>query len=40
VDLKLILSRYLQPFGTFSGRIDGVAIEAVPGITEDHTARW
>ena len=40
VDLKLILSRYLQPFGTFSGSIDAVAIEALPGITEDHTARW
>ncbi|HEY6909402.1 MAG TPA: DUF2804 domain-containing protein [Myxococcales bacterium] len=40
VDLKLILSRYLQPFGTFSGVLDGVRIDALPGVTEDHTARW
>jgi Protein of unknown function (DUF2804) len=40
VDLKLILSRYLQPFGTFSGRIGTVAIEGLPGVAEDHTARW
>jgi hypothetical protein len=40
IDLKLIASRYLQPFGTFSGQVDGVAIEGVPGVTEDHAARW
>ncbi|HET7786946.1 MAG TPA: DUF2804 domain-containing protein [Myxococcales bacterium] len=40
VDLKVILSRYLQPFGTFSGSLDGVGIEGVPGVTEDHAARW
>ena len=40
IDLKLIASRYLQPFGTFSGQIDGVAIEGLPGVTEDHVARW
>ena len=40
IDLKLIASRYLQPFGTFSGQIDGVAIEGLPGVTEDHAARW
>lgn len=40
VDLIAILSKYVQPFGTFSGRLDGVAIEAIPGVTEDHTARW
>jgi hypothetical protein len=40
VDLKLIRSRYLQPFGTFSGTIDGIAVEALPGVTEDHEARW
>jgi hypothetical protein len=40
VDLKVIVSRYVQPFGTFSGRIDGVEISALPGVTEDHTARW
>ena len=40
IDLKVISSRYLQPFGTFSGRINGLAIEALPGVTEDHAARW
>ena len=40
IDLKVISSRYLQPFGTFSGQIDGVAIEGLPGVTEDHAARW
>ena len=40
IDLKLIASRYLQPFGTFSGNLDGVAVEGLPGVTEDHAARW
>jgi hypothetical protein len=40
VDLKLIRSRYLQPMGAFSGRILGIAVEALPGVTEDHEARW
>jgi hypothetical protein len=40
VDLKLIVSKYLQPFGTFSGVLDGVQIDGLPGVTEDHAARW
>jgi hypothetical protein len=40
IDLRLIRSRYVQPFGTFSGRLRGVTIEALPGVTEDHDARW
>ena len=40
VDLKLISSRYLQPFGTFSGRLEGVNLEGLPGVAEDHAARW
>jgi hypothetical protein len=40
IDLKLILSRYLQPFGTFSGILNGIAVDALPGVAEDHTARW
>jgi hypothetical protein len=40
IDLKLISSRYLQPFGTFSGRLDGVTVEGLPGVAEDHAARW
>jgi hypothetical protein len=40
VDLKLIASRYLQPFGTFSGKLHGVDLEGLAGVTEDHIARW
>jgi len=44
VDLKVLRSRYVQPFGTFSGRIvtGGVAyaIDGVPGVAEDHDALW
>ena len=40
VDLKLISSRYVQPFGTFSGSLDGVAVEGLPGVAEDHAALW
>jgi hypothetical protein len=40
IDLKLISSRYVQPFGTFSGTLGGVAIADVAGVTEDHVARW
>ncbi len=45
IDLKLIMSRYAQPFGTFSGHItsatgERLAIVGLAGITEDHAARW
>jgi len=40
IDLKLIRSRYVQPFGAFAGRIGSVAVEALPGVAEDHSARW
>jgi len=40
VDLKLISSKYLQPFGTFSGRLRGIDVAGLPGVTEDHAARW
>jgi Protein of unknown function (DUF2804) len=45
VDLKLIASKYLQPYGVFSGHLttaagERVALDALPGVTEDHTARW
>jgi hypothetical protein len=40
IDLKLILSSYLQPFGTYAGTIHGVKIDALAGVAEDHTARW
>jgi Protein of unknown function (DUF2804) len=40
IDLKLIRSAYLQPFGTWSGSANGVAIEGLAGVAEDHSARW
>jgi hypothetical protein len=40
IDLMLISSRYLQPFGTFSGRLRGVDVQSLAGVAEDHTARW
>lgn len=40
IDLRLIRSRYLQPFGTFSGHAGDVAVDGLPGVTEDHQARW
>jgi hypothetical protein len=40
VDLKLISSRYVQPFGTFSGSLQGIAVEGLPGVAEDHAALW
>lgn len=40
IDLKLISSKYVQPYGVFSGRVLGVAVEGAPGVTEDHFARW
>lgn len=45
IDLKLVMSRYAQPFGAFSGHVtsaagERVAIDALPGVTEDHAARW
>ena len=40
VDLMLIMSKYVQPFGTFSGRLGGVEVTSLPGVTEDHAARW
>jgi hypothetical protein len=45
IDLKLVASRYLQPFGVFSGHVttltgERVEVDALPGVTEDHSARW
>jgi len=45
IDLKLVASRYVQPFGVFSGHVttlagERVELDAVPGVTEDHSARW
>ena len=40
VNLALIRSRYVQPFGTFTGNLCGIPVEVLPGVTEDHEARW
>lgn len=45
-DLLVALSRYIQPIGCFEGRLrtrpDGpwLALSGIPGVTEDHQARW
>lgn len=45
-NLIVALSRYVQPIGTFSGtlrtRPDGssITLSDIPGVTEDHQARW
>jgi|GEM_PF-142034 len=44
-DLQIVKSRYLQPFGTFSGHVtsgsgERLRIDALAGVTEDHSARW
>lgn len=40
VDLVLIASKYVQPFGAFTGKVCGVEVRDLPGVTEDHVARW
>jgi hypothetical protein len=45
IDLKLVASRYVQPFGTFRGHVtaasgERIEIEGLPGVTEEHAARW
>ena len=45
IDLKIVASRYVQPFGVFSGHVttvsgERVQLDAVPGVTEDHSAHW
>ena len=44
VDLKLIASRYVQPFGRFEGELtvggETLRFERLWGVTEDHEAAW
>ncbi len=44
VDLKLIASRYTQPFGRFEGELtaggETLRFERLWGVTEDHEAAW
>jgi Protein of unknown function (DUF2804) len=38
--LGVAISRYVQPFGRFSGTLVGKPVTDLPGVTEDHVARW
>lgn len=40
VDLKLAVSRYAQPIGTWSGTLAGERVDGLLGVAEDHVARW
>jgi hypothetical protein len=45
VHLLVVSSKYRQPFGTFTGRLRDVRgrevrIEGLPGVAEEHDARW
>jgi hypothetical protein len=45
VDLKLVVSQYVQPIGAFTGRVRDeqgrdVRLEGIAGVTERHRARW
>jgi hypothetical protein len=39
-NLVIAVSRWIQPIGTWTGTIDGKDIGVVPGVLEDHVARW
>lgn len=44
INTGLIKSAFHQPIGTFSGQLvvngEAVSVEGLPGVVEDHTARW
>jgi hypothetical protein len=40
LDLKVIVSRFHQPYGTFRGKLGDFSINDVFGVTEQHFARW
>jgi hypothetical protein len=40
LDVGLAASRYVQPVGRWSGRLEGAAVEGIFGVAEDHSARW
>jgi len=43
-DLIVAASRYVQPIGVFRGTLRccdaEIAVDDLPGVTEDHRARW
>jgi hypothetical protein len=40
IDLRVIRSDYVQPYGLFRGRVAGHAIDGAFGVVEDHLAVW
>jgi len=45
VSTPIASSRYVQPFGSFRGHLthpsgERISLEGIPGVTEDHSARW
>ncbi|MCA9531646.1 MAG: DUF2804 domain-containing protein [Myxococcales bacterium] len=40
LDLKLVKSDFIQPFGHFDGHVRGVPIAGAFGVVEDHLAVW
>jgi hypothetical protein len=40
VDLGFAASRFVQPIGAYSGRIGDYEVRDLPGVAEDHVARW
>ncbi len=40
VELGLVRSDFVQPFGTFRGYVLGETVEQAFGVVEDHVARW
>ncbi|HEV8325446.1 MAG TPA: DUF2804 domain-containing protein [Myxococcota bacterium] len=40
LDLKLIASSYVQPFGRFDGRVAGAEVTNFAGVVEDHYTKW
>ena len=40
LDLKLISSRFIQPYGRFEGEVCGHRLEGAFGVVEEHFARW
>lgn len=40
LDLKLLRSHFVQPYGEFEGRVCGQRVQRVFGVVEDHHAVW
>ncbi|MBX3246396.1 MAG: DUF2804 domain-containing protein [Myxococcales bacterium] len=40
LDLKMVRSDFVQPYGTFRGKVCGQEIDEVFGVVEDHTSVW